>query len=263
MKNKLKYQPSANEYMSLREELIQRINNINSQASSAIVTIISAWVAGFTLWISMFSDEIYEGDLIFKTNMKFFAAIIFIIPIYFFIPLAVKSGENLVQIASISTYIRVFYEYSSKRHTKQLNWESANNLLSNVNIDRGKNSSKMKYFNAEYIILSICSFFIYIFFSVLSFGEIRSNLIKGYISVAFFVVHVLISILLSAVSIRAIYLIYKSSSVKFTLMSATERYTKEYIEIAYERKIFGKKECLEAYEMLNPKRKLKEYYGEI
>ena len=32
MKNKLKYQPSANEYMSLREELIQRINNINSQA---------------------------------------------------------------------------------------------------------------------------------------------------------------------------------------------------------------------------------------
>lgn len=93
MKNKLKYQPSANEYMSLREELIQRINNINSQASSAIVTIISAWVAGFTLWISMFSDEIYEGDLIFKTNMKFFAAIIFIIPIYFFIPLAVKSGD--------------------------------------------------------------------------------------------------------------------------------------------------------------------------
>ena len=42
MKNKLKYKPSENEYMSLREELIQRTSNINSQASSAIVAIISA-----------------------------------------------------------------------------------------------------------------------------------------------------------------------------------------------------------------------------
>ena len=53
--------------------------------------------------------------------MKFFMSMVFVVPIYFFIPLAVKSGENLVQIASISAYIRVFYEYSARKYTTKWN----------------------------------------------------------------------------------------------------------------------------------------------
>lgn len=64
MKNKLKYKPSENEYMSLREELIQRTSNINSQASSAIVAIISAWAAGFSIWISVLSKDAFAENLI-------------------------------------------------------------------------------------------------------------------------------------------------------------------------------------------------------
>lgn len=88
--------------MSLREELIQRTSNINSQASSAIVAIISAWAAGFSIWISVLSKDAFAENLILKMDMKFFMSMVFVVPIYFFIPLAVKSGENLVQIASIS-----------------------------------------------------------------------------------------------------------------------------------------------------------------
>lgn len=121
MKNKLKYKPSENEYMSLREELIQRTSNINSQASSAIVAIISAWAAGFSIWISVLSKDAFAENLILKMDMKFFMSMVFVVPIYFFIPLAVKSGENLVQIASISAYIRVFYEYSARKYTTKWN----------------------------------------------------------------------------------------------------------------------------------------------
>ena len=98
-----------------------------------------------------------------EIQMRFLSAAIFIIPILFFVPLAVKSGENLIQIASISTYIRIFYEYPTIDRKKSWNWESSNNLLSNANVDRKKKSFAMKFFNLEYTILSICSFGIFMF----------------------------------------------------------------------------------------------------
>lgn len=78
----------------------------------------------------------------------------------------------------------------------------------------------------------------------------------GYISTTFFIYHIIVFIFICIISFRAICIIYKSSGIKFTLVSATEKYVKNYILIAYERKILNKRECFEAYEILNPKRTL-------
>ena len=57
--------------------------------------------------------------------------------IFYFVPLAIKSGENLTQMVSLSAYIRVFYDYPFQKNLK-MNWETSNNLLSVVNTDKKK-----------------------------------------------------------------------------------------------------------------------------
>lgn len=105
------YKFSDQEYTSIRAEMIQRIDAINSQIMTAIVTIISSWVAGLTLLIEETKIEnLSFSNLLLIDLVRTF---VFLIPIFYFIPLAIKSGENLTQIVSISAYIRVFYDYSS------------------------------------------------------------------------------------------------------------------------------------------------------
>ncbi len=160
-----KYTVSFNEYNSLRQELITRITLINNQAHTAILTILTIWSAGFVLLSKIFdfknNDQFYSPlVLVFLINF------IFLIPIFYFIPLSIKSGENIAQIASISAYIKVFYEYKSlKSNGVFFNWETTNNAASSVNVDRDKASRPMLLFNEEYTILSLSSLVIYIIVS--------------------------------------------------------------------------------------------------
>ena len=260
------------EYKSLRDELISRNSIINSQASTAVVTIISAWAAAFTFRMSIMSeqkpnldfslekinDDEYrisaDFDIYEEIQMRFLSAAIFIIPILFFVPLAVKSGENLIQIASISTYIRIFYEYPTMEKKKSWNWESANNLLSNANVDRKKQSFAMKFFNLEYTILSICSFLIFIFFSVIDFNQIYNQyVLRGKIRTGDYVICVFAGIILTILAIVSIFFIYRNSCMKYTLMSATEKYLFAYIEVARKRKIITEKQVEDAKQKMNPR----------
>lgn len=243
------YTACTDEYISLREELIQRNNIINSQASTAIVAIISAWAAGFTTRMSIISNNaFFANNLYTKINMQFLTSLVFVIPILFFIPLSVKSGENLIQIASISTYIRVFYEYPTSSQKKRWNWESANNLLSNANIDRHYKSLIMKFFNSEYTILSMCSYLIFFYLNLLDLKGIENSQDSPNI----FILYVILFIILSSISIISIIIIYRSSSIKYTLMSATKEYVDKYITIAYHRGILTKDQALDAHRKLNP-----------
>ena len=120
-KNRKKYiskQFSEDEYASIRNEMIQRINTINSQASTAVVTILSTWAAALTLSLELIKNiELAPNDLLLIIIIR---TVIFLVPIFYFIPLAAKSGENVTQIVSISAYIRVFYDYLSfKNNTKK------------------------------------------------------------------------------------------------------------------------------------------------
>ena len=247
------------EYKSLRDELISRNSIINSQASTAVVTIISAWAAAFTFRMSIMSNlgkdakfGVYE-----EIQMRFLSAAIFIIPILFFVPLAVKSGENLIQIASISTYIRIFYEYPTIDRKKSWNWESSNNLLSNANVDRKKKSFAMKFFNLEYTILSICSFGIFMFFSIIDFNQIYNKyVVKREIRTDDYAICLLAGIILALFAIASIFFIYKNSCMKYTLMSATEKYLFAYIEVAQERKILTKEQAEDAKRKMDPRRNI-------
>lgn len=102
---------SEREYDSLRNEIICRMESINHQANTAIITILSTWTIGFALFVSINTPEPSSNHII-----SLICALIFLVPVYYFIPLAVKSGENIQQIASISAYIRVFFEYNSAKN---------------------------------------------------------------------------------------------------------------------------------------------------
>ena len=192
-----------------------------------------------------------------EIQMRFLSAAIFIIPILFFVPLAVKSGENLIQIASISTYIRIFYEYPTIDRKKSWNWESSNNLLSNANVDRKKKSFAMKFFNLEYTILSICSFGIFMFFSIIDFNQIYNKyVVKREIRTGDYAICLLAGIILALFAIASIFFIYKNSCMKYTLMSATEKYLFAYIEVAQERKILTKEQAEDAKRKMDPRRNI-------
>lgn len=139
------------EYNALKSELNTRLSLISNKASTAIVTIISAWAAGITLIVIFLEKDV--SKITSFAIIGFLEAFIFLIPILYFIPLAIKSCENIRQIASLSAYIKVFYEYKSVKNKKYvINWETSNNLMSSVNINGGLKSIPMFLFNEEYTI---------------------------------------------------------------------------------------------------------------
>lgn len=83
---------SENEYISIRTEIIERTKILNSQAFTALATIVSFWTAGFTFKVALLSNNISFPELNEQIIMEFSGAIIFLIPLFLFIPLSVKSG---------------------------------------------------------------------------------------------------------------------------------------------------------------------------
>lgn len=222
-----KIQFNIQEYSSLRNEINVRLSIINSQSNTALLTIISAWAAGIALKYGTNIEEIMSTDEIINVaTLNFIRPLIFLIPILYLLPLAVKSGENLIQLASLSAYIRVFYDYLSPNKNK-MNWETSNNILSNANIDRGKASRKMRLYNSEYTILAIISFLLYIGFAIISTVTIESLVEEIY-----YIFCIAIYVLAGICSIVFIITIYNSSSTKSTLMKYTPMYVEGYIKRA-------------------------------
>lgn len=235
---------SEHEYDSLRSEMILRIENINNQANSAIITILSTWTIGFALIVAVKEFEIeFPFFLIIGTS-------IFLIPIFYFLPLAIKSGENIQQIASISAYIRVFYEYNSLRCGAELfNWETSNNIYSAVNVNRGKNSLLMKFFNDEYTILSTASLLIYILLSVYTLNGIFSMVnLKKYLT------YLIATAVLGSVSIGVVWIIHQASCMKNSMMKNTIFYVNAYIDRAIEIGVIPPNERTTVKTILNPSR---------
>lgn len=222
-----KFTPSFHEYNSLRQELITRITLINNQAHTAILTILTIWSAGFVLLAK--APDMVKNEFYFSPNLIIFLInFIFLIPIFYFIPLSVKSGENITQIASISAYIKVFYEYKSLRDKEPLfNWETTNNTASSINVYRGKTSRGMLFFNEEYTILSLSSLVIYIIVLLsLIFGHFWEMKLASKIAYSFF------SILFLILGALGCYFIHKSSNMKKTMMDNTVLYLNKYLERA-------------------------------
>ncbi len=243
---------SENEYMSIRTEMIERIKLLNSQSFTALATIISFWAAGFTYKMALISNNIYFTKLYEKTVMEFLSAFIFLIPVFLFIPLSVKSGENLTQIASLSAYIRVFYDYPIKNKKRNKNWETSNNLLSNANVDRKSKSKITRFYNDEYTILSCISFVLYIVFEIVNSKKMFLAFTNKKISCLHLYCFIFLYFIMSVVSIFAIIMIHKASSMKNTLMKGTIYYVQGYIKRANELGVIKDRDLEQAIKELNP-----------
>lgn len=241
-----KFTPSFNEYNSLRQELITRITLMNNQAHTAILTILTIWSAGFVL-LAKISDFADENQYFSPHILIFLINFIFLIPIFYFIPLSVKSGENIIQIASISAYIKVFYEYRSlKNKGVFLNWETTNNVVSSINVDRGIVSRPMFLYNEEYTILSLSSLVIYI---IVSF-----SLFFGHFSEMTFTVKIIYSfcfMIFLFIGAYSCLFIHKSSNMKKTMMENTVLYLNKYLERAVNIGFISESEFFDAKKQLD------------
>ena len=246
-----KFTPSFNEYNSLRQELITRITLINNQAHTAILTILTIWSAGFVLLVKIY--ELDKNEQLFSPHMLVFIVnLIFLIPIFYFIPLSVKSGENITQIASISAYIKVFYEYKSLRGNGDFfNWETSNNATSTVNVDRGKISRPMRYFNEEYTILSLSSLAIYIIVSFNLYFEYFFEMI-----LAIKIIYLAIFTIFLFLGTYFCFFIHKSSNMKIAMMENTVSYWNQYLKRAVEIGFISKTDYLNAKKQLNTMNKI-------
>ena len=235
---------SEHEYDSLRSEIVSRIENINNQASSAIITILSTWTIGFALIVAVKEFEI-ESPIFLIID-----ASIFLVPIYYFVPLSIKSGENIQQIASISAYIKVFYDYYSLRCGAELfNWETSNNICSAVNVNRGEKSLLMKFYNDEYTILSSASLLIYILLSVHTLKNICSM-----VSLKIYLIYLIATFLLVLLSVGIVWIIHQASCMNNAMMKNTVFYVNAYIDRAIEIGVIPLNEREIVSSILNPSR---------
>ena len=238
---------SEHEYDSLRSEIISRIENINNQASSAIITILSTWTIGFAFIVAVKEFEIESPFFLF------ISACIFLVPVYYFVPLSIKSGENIQQIASISAYIKVFYDYCSLRRGEELfNWETSNNIYSAVNVNRGKKSILMRFYNEEYTILSAASLIIYILLSIHTLKNIC-----GMVSFKMYLIYLIVTFLLVLLSVGIVWVIHQASCMKNSMMNNTVLYVDAYIDRAIELGVIPPNEREIASSILNPFRHIR------
>ena len=243
-KKVLKRKFSEHEYDSLRSEIISRIENINNQANSAIITILSTWSMGFALIVAV--KEFEMESLLFLIIDTF----IFLIPVYYFVPLSIKSGENIQQIASISAYIKVFYEHFSLKSGAELfNWETSSNIYSTVHVNRGKKSLLMTFYNDEYTILSAASLLIYTLLSAYTLQKLYSM-----VSFKIYIVCLIVELLLWLLSGGVVWLIHKVSCANNSMMKNTIFYLNSYIDRAIEMRIISPDERESVRSALDPSR---------
>lgn len=102
------FEISESEYISLRDEMVQRIVLMNSQATNAITVVLTMWAAGLGLFGIQLANMrkfniLHNLALCFGEVGSFFCVLIILIP------LAMKSGENLRQLVTLNLYISFFY----------------------------------------------------------------------------------------------------------------------------------------------------------
>lgn len=194
---------SVHEYNSLRAEMVTRIQIMNNQATSATSACIAAWVVSCTIFVaSLSSYQMAQNLLTFCVAQSLSA----LIPSIFLLPTAVKSGENLCQIAALSSYIRVFFDDKLYVDEGYFSWESANNSISTINIQR-ESSSNYKLFNMEFFSLSLSSLILNVTLSLVT-------LIRIYYRKQYFGSALGICMLIWTIETILTYFVYKYSSAQ-------------------------------------------------
>lgn len=249
-------QISIDEFNALRNETVERISIMNSQASNAIGMILTTWAAGFGLLGINFTNL----DKLNKTTqivMSFGQISAFFFSIFLLIPMAIKSGENLRQLVSIGVYTQVFFNYISQNKTQDIDhtiyvWETADKSMNTVITGKGKYRVRDRLFNSEYVILSIISLFFLIGTIIFNYSVLNINS-KLLITIYGLIITIAIFLILSINSI---------SSAKHNLSEASNIYTKKYLSLAVDMGLIAQTELQKAWEQLNPNRVISDKYNE-
>lgn len=234
------------EYNSLRAETIERISIMNNQASSAFGIILTTWASGFAL-LGIFLSNKSELSAAYFIVLLVGQISSFLASLLMLIPMAIKSGENLRQLTSLSIYIRVFYDFASNiRHDTRYAWDTADKRVSAVTTAKGTRKFWAKRFNSEYTVLGITSSFFLLIILIVNivYLEYDINL------------HCVVwpGIVVMIVSIYFVVVIHKRSNIKDNMMELSKEYTKKYLVLAVETGIIQENELTSAWTALNPQK---------
>lgn len=233
---------STHEYDSLRSEIVSRIEHLNQEANSTIIVCLSAWTIGVALNTAIEELGTQQSILFF-----FMAPVVFLLPIFCMIPLSAKTRDNVQQIAAISAYIKVFYEYRSLLDGKELfQWEMTYAAHSPVHNNKRRQSRIMNLYSAEYAIFSILSLLV----SLFTFIYIATSKHESFPSCQLYVGYLAAFVILFFVMILFIWGICWISRSRTAMKKLTVEYLELYIARAVQIGVITNEEA--AVEALIP-----------
>ena len=202
------------EFAGIREEITMRIQLVNTQESTAIALCVGFWAAAVALLVM---------------EKMFLAAILFYVPVILIIPISCKSGENIYQIAVLSSYIKVFYEYASIKNKdiseKLFCWEFANAKMFKIRSHKRSDALFLFLLNNTYFMLAVISLFMYMF-------EICCAILNHWYTLNNKVFWIVFNALFFIAGVFFVIKIYLFSSVKRNMVEPQYKIIKEFSEIA-------------------------------
>lgn len=217
-------QCSLEQYEQLRAEMNSRIELTFSFSHSTISVVLALWTISIGLY-----THLSEND----TRAWLFALIqsfVFIITLLLLVSLSAKYSDNLRQISSLGSYLKVFYELPSLLNDDEnvFSWEIENGKMSSIILDKGKESLLSKLFTSDFLLLGILSSIMYVVFAIIA----DYQLIKINASVKYFSIILSMESVLFLLSTFAIVLIYNATHVKTNFMEYIKQSTNLYLSDA-------------------------------
>lgn len=238
---------STCEYVALRNETIERIKLMNSLTSSVIATIISTWTVGVSLLVVLLNN--INNDSVITAGLFIMDSFFFIIPILYFWPLSVKCGENISRLASLSVYIKVFFEYKSFDGLSEgpyFNWETTNGLISFSNGINRMQRRVIRHYNDEFFILALISFFLYTISAIIGI-VIVNNTGNRILVLVLIVIYIACAIL----SVYFLTLIYGYSQPQKNMLDKFPEYSRMYVQRAVDLGVYTAEYGKEVLKKLN------------
>lgn len=266
------------EYRALRNEVLERIEILHSQTINTRGFVFSLWGVGFAVIALVLKDLPKTKDLF--VLICFLSSLPFYVSLLLLVPASMKCDENATHIASISAYLRVFYECPSIISGKKEEfcyWEMGNGLVSMVfhgkkhqELSNNKNKPNRdiecrqekkifklcELYNSEYFILGIVST---IFYYLASFGFIR--LFFGEFGSLGLGLLLGLQLLLAIVAFVSLITIQRRSSVIKIMMSSLKRYIQLYLSLSVDLGINQKEDLASLWLKLDQNRPFENYFN--
>lgn len=248
------------EFQALRNEQNMRLDMAYNHGYVMAAMILVFWAAIFAFCKDFYEIASAEDSIIGKSAFidSIIACTIAVfcgIPALIIYPYSVKYHDNIRQIVSIATYIRVFYEYPSL--IAGIEKAKNNNDKPKVNgwelVHCSHNIPRGNYLTIEYFIISIASILISLIFGGALFAciiGVDHNFIEGVYSdpiiITFIGIFFAYLIFLGIVAHRCL----KNIKIKNLFAVYGEIYFREYLKQAQEFEMFNEDEARELKEYM-------------